>query len=147
MAQADPQSRELGRRLLATEAGGSQIPVELASAATRCCQKLRQQFVGLIGPMQTQMLLDRALYLAKAELPSLDWSETQPQDCLDALDEATRNWTSVEVDEGLAAVLGNFIGLLTLYIGEDFVLRLIGRTWPDVSLDQEGLRPEEGGNG
>ncbi|HWP49867.1 MAG TPA: hypothetical protein VNM22_22115 [Candidatus Limnocylindrales bacterium] len=137
MRQGSSGAKEMAQRLLTYEAGGLQGSEDLAKAADHACQKLYHQMVRLVGLAGFQALLMRSLNLAKTEFPFLRRVESEPQagECLKGILEAVQDRDPVLVGEGLVAVLANFIGLLITFIGKDLALRLIRKTWPEVTLD------------
>jgi hypothetical protein len=143
--KATPAQRELARRLLAQEMDGQRSPATLAEGSDRVCLRLWRQIQPLIGPAGFQSVLARALGLARAEHPFLEGVEgAEPANgCLKGLAASVQGQSPAETEEGIVAVLGNFVWLLSTFIGEDLVLRLLRRAWPDVPLGEPGDGSEE----
>ena len=118
---------ERARRLLAHEgaAGGAE---ECATAAGRVYDKLHVHLAPLVGVAGVHMLFARSARLAQGEFArfaevSMDEGSTKLRECLQAQDPAIAT-------ESAAALFGNFLTLITTFIGQRLVARLIRRAWP-----------------
>jgi hypothetical protein len=111
-------------------------PTQLASAFDLLCDRLRGQLHPLFGPAAIAALFARALHVAMAEFPWL--SNVVPKDgercSLEALEHVSGDITREALAEGLAAVLAHDIGLLSAFIGEDFVMPLVQAAWETTSI-------------
>lgn len=149
MRRATPAFRDLARQLLGDEAEG-QDPRHLIERAERVCQKLYRVLARLIGPEGYEVLLARARRLAAAEYPFLKAVEPEvstgvaPESVrLRGLPASALGEDSGSTREALVALLGNFIWLLAVFLGEDLALRKVRQTWPEVSFGGADSGPEE----
>ena len=132
MSGIAPETRDLARQILRQEAGGPE-PAALAAALTRLHSLLRRRLVALIGSAGFAALFARALHLARAEYPALDAVAFDTREAFDTGGAADLHGIGAfatarppdEVGEALAAILAQFIGLLTTFVGDDLGLRLI----------------------
>src|SRR5690348_5116876 len=65
-----PAPTELARRLLTDEAGEHQSPEEVAAAATRAYERLRERLTVFLGQQGFDSLWARAMYLAQRQFRS-----------------------------------------------------------------------------
>jgi hypothetical protein len=104
---------------------------QLASAFDVLCERLRARLHPLFGPTAIAALFARALHVATAEFPWL--SSAVPRDgercSLEGLERVSADIELAALAEGLAAVLAHDIGLLSAFIGEDFVMPLVQAAW------------------
>jgi hypothetical protein len=137
MPLSSPKLRRFVQHALAS-VGGTATPDRalLASSFDVLCDRLRARLHPLFGPTAIAALFVRALHVATAEFPWLaDVVAKDGQRCsLDGLERATKE---IELDvfhAGLAAVLAHEIGLLSAFIGEDFVMPLVQAAWETTSI-------------
>jgi hypothetical protein len=127
-----PTLRRFARQAL-VGATGRTAPdkTQLASAFDRLCETLRSRLHPLFGPTASAALFARAHHLAAAEFPWLTTviPKTGERCSLEALDRVGTAIDSDALEEGLAAVLAHDIGLLIVFIGEDFVMPLVQAAW------------------
>ena len=143
MKQASPAIRFLARRLLALEADGSEQADVKERAALSAFAKLRLHLTKLIGISGFQVLLARALALAKAEVTWLEPVHVQADATLEGFSEAAQRQPADAVAEGCLALLAELIGLLVVFIGEALTLRLVQEVWPEARLDDPNSGAEE----
>jgi hypothetical protein len=138
----------LARHLLTDEAGEHQSPEELAAAATRAYERLRERLTVFLGQQGFDSLWARAMYLAQRQLRS--WDETageeSPQMLPLGLHATTSGRGSAEARDIMIAAFASFIVLLFTFIGEEVGFRLIHQLWPDLppgeaGADTEGATP------
>ena len=134
MKQVTSALLNLAQRLLEHEEGERRDLEGLADGAERAYQKLHQHLVPLLGPEGLNILLARALTLARDSFPILKGVEADKDGRLKGLREAAQGRHLDEATTSFAAVLANFLGLLVTFIGEDFALREVREVWPDVAL-------------
>jgi len=150
VGQMTPAFGALARQLLAHETEGAQDPAELAEATERVCRKLYERLTKLIGPEGFSSLLDRPLHLAKVERRALKpvvadttVASSLPNACtLKGLRESTQGREPGEVREDLVTLVGSFIWLLAVFVGEDLAHRQLRKTWPGVDFG-EGVSDSE----
>jgi hypothetical protein len=134
---SSPKLRRLVKNALIA-AGGDATPTlaQLAPAFDLLCDRLRSQLRPLFGGTATAALFARALHLATSEFPWLaDLVSTDGEVVSRPVLE--RIGDSIDRDtlaEGFAAVLAHEIGLLSVFIGEDFVMPLVQAAWETTTL-------------
>ncbi|MHB1416491.1 MAG: hypothetical protein ACYC1C_14685 [Chloroflexota bacterium] len=145
MKGATPAFHELGHRLIAGEAATQANPTDTVAATEAVLEKLDTRLTILFGREGFRSLLARALHIAKGEHPLLAAVEATPAGGnpaaaihLQGLRESTASGDPATVEEGLAALVGNFIWLLARFIGRSTTLRETQRIWPDLSLPETG---------
>jgi hypothetical protein len=109
---------------------------QLASAFDLLCERLRARLHPLFGPTAITALFARALHVATAEFPWL--ADVVPKDgdrCSpEGLDRVSGAIDRDALEEGFAAVLAHEMGLLSAFIGEDFVMPLVQAAWETTSI-------------
>jgi hypothetical protein len=109
---------------------------QLASAFDLLCDRLRGRLHPLFGPTASAALFARALHVATAEFPWL--SDVVPKEgercSLEGLERVSGEIEREALVEGLAAVLAHDIGLLSAFIGEDFVMPIVQAAWEPTSI-------------
>lgn len=132
--------------MLARAAGGNQTSEGLADATNRVSSHLYQRLETLVGSAGYEALLQRALYLARAESPFLQGVKVValPDDVsLEGLSASIRDQDPAVVRDSLVSVLAHFIWLLVTFVGEKLALRLIHEAWPEVTPGAAGSGSEE----
>ena len=129
-----PAPTELARHLLTDEAGERQSPEELAAAAARAYERLRERLTVFLGQQGFDSLWARAMYLAHRQFRA--WDEIAGEKSSDTLPPglhaAASGRGSAETREILIAAFASFIALLFTFIGEELGFRLIRQLWPDL---------------
>jgi hypothetical protein len=122
-------------RLLAQEGGCAGTAGERAAAAGRIYEKLFARLAPLIGDTGVRALFVRSVKLARADVPFLDEIAAAPQSraqpppehelvrCLGRLPPDAAS-------EAAARVYATLIALMTTFIGERLVLRVIESAFP-----------------
>lgn len=133
----------MAARLLGYGAATQQEVPELVDALQRVCEKLHEQVGPFVGAEGFRVLLARALHLATSEHSFFQRVEvaSQSEACLEGLHQNVQGLDPSEVRHGIVAFLAIFVWLLATFIGEALALRLVGRTWPDFSLEDEREGP------
>jgi hypothetical protein len=136
MPLSSPALRRFARRALVA-ATGQTAPdkVQLAPAFDLLCERLRARLHPLFGPTAIAALFARALHVATAEFPWL--ADAVPKDGERCSLEGLERVGEIErgaIEEGLATVLAHNIGLLSAFIGEDFVMPLVQAAWETTSV-------------
>ena len=125
MRSADfPTTRDLARRLLASEAAETSPSMEDIDVVSRVCDKLRRPLTALAGVAGFRSLLARALTLAKQESPVLSSLEVKPDGSLQGL--------NGEAAQAGAVLIAHLLGLMITFIGESITLRLLHDVWLDL---------------
>jgi hypothetical protein len=132
MPLSSPKLRRFVKRALVGATG--QIAPDthqLASSFDLLCERLRVRLHPLFGPAAITALFARALHVATAEFAWL--ADVVPRDgercSLDGLERVGGAIDRNTLEEGLAAVLAHEMGLLSEFIGEDFVMPLVLAAW------------------
>jgi hypothetical protein len=109
---------------------------QLASPFDLLCDRLRGRLHPLFGSTAIAALFARALHVATAEFPWLaDVVLKDGERCaLEGLERLSGEIDRDTLAEGLAAVLAHDIGLLSAFIGEDFVMPLVQAAWETTSI-------------
>jgi hypothetical protein len=134
------RGRDLARRLLAREADDARAPEDIAGAAVAVCRKLYLEVGQFVGADGYKVLLARSLHLARTEFSFLEAVRIgdSDDDWLPGLTSIIPKRNATEVTEGMAAVLGGFVDLLSTFIGDDLTLRMIHRRWPEMARPGDG---------
>jgi hypothetical protein len=131
MSLSSPNLRGFVKHALGATGGRTPDRAQLASSFDLLCERLRARLHPLFGPTAVAALFARALHVATAEFPWLaDVVSNDGQRC--STEGLQRVRAEVELDAiqaGLAAVLAHEIGLLSTFIGEDFVMPLVQAAW------------------
>lgn len=145
----------VARSMVLSECASPTTPAELARCVEKTFSHLEQVLVGLIGPTGFNTLLERALYLTRSAWSwlnevlvstraSLMITRSTDKPDADATAKVTANVTfeglsplfeRVGVDaglEGVTALLGNTLRLLSALIGEGLTLQLLSRVWTNL---------------
>ncbi len=137
MPLSSPTLRRFTRQALIAVTG-EQAPDhgQLASGFDVLCDRLRAQLHPLFGPAAVAALFARAVHVGTSEfrwlsnvLPT-DGERCSPQ----GLERVSGEISREALADGLAAVLAHDIGLLSAFIGEDFVMPLVRAAWETTSI-------------
>lgn len=138
MTVSSPKLRRFVRHTLAG-ATGDRAPdrAQLVSSFDLLCERLRARLHPLFGPTAIAALFARALHVAAAEFPWLSHIVLKDGErcSLEGLDRVGGEIERDAIEEGLAVVLAHEIGLLSAFIGEDFVMPLVQAAWEAPSVD------------
>jgi hypothetical protein len=122
--------RDYAQRLLNYE-GAADIPSEAGTPALpRIFEALRRPLIALIGVNGFNVLLARALTLAKSEVPSLGLLQVKADGSLEGFSE---HFSSEKPEAGVV-LIAHLLGLLAAFIGEEMVLQILLGVWPDSAL-------------
>jgi hypothetical protein len=131
------KTRDLARRLIASEANGTTASLETKPATARVYERLRRQLGASVGADGFQALASRALALAKSESPRLSAVQLTASGGLRGLGEI-ESQTDVEEDgEAGVILIAQLLGLFLSLLGEATTLRLI----EDLSFQVDGREP------
>jgi hypothetical protein len=136
--------RFVSHALVAATGAASPTPTELATAFDVLCARLRTRLRPLFGATAINALFARSLHLSIAEFPWLaDVVPNEGERCaLDGFGPATAALPPQAIADGLATVLAHDIGLLTTFIGDDFVMPLVQDAWGATMLADGTARSE-----
>jgi hypothetical protein len=105
--------------------------------AQRIMVRLHQELGKLIGAAGFDVLLARALVLARRTRPSLAGIAAGPGGTLTGIADAGSD--DGEQEEAATAIASHFIELLVTLIGEDLAMRLLRDLWP-TATEEEGQK-------
>ena len=143
MNQATPAIRDLARLLLNLEAMENEQGKLGAHATASAIAKLRWHLTKLVGLTGFEALLARALALAKKEVRWFEALHVKADATLEGFQEVSQQQSAEAIVEGSVALLGQLLGLLVTFIGEDLTLRLVRDVWPEIQLDNLNSGTEE----
>ena len=131
------KTRDLARRLIASEANETTASLQTKPATARVYERLRRQLGASVGADGFQALASRALALAKSESPRLSSVQLTASGGLRGLGEI-ESQTDVEEDgEAGVILIAQLLGLFLSLLGEATTLRLI----EDLSFQVDGREP------
>jgi hypothetical protein len=137
MPLSSPKLRRFVHHAL-TGVGGSAVPDRalLASSFDVLCDRLRARLHPVFGATAIAALFVRALHVATAEFPWLaDVVAKDGERCsIEGLERVGPEIELAAIHAGFAAVLAHEIGLLSAFIGEDFVMPLVEAAWGTTSI-------------
>ena len=135
MDTPSPSTRDLARRLLAVEAGSKSATDAHLHEAVRVCDKLRVSLTRFAGADGFTSLLQRALSLARADVPLLQTVKLKADGSLEGLEVLVVDATNGG-PEAAVAIIAHLLGLLITFIGAPLTVRLVSEAWPDALLDE-----------
>ena len=137
--------RFVNQALVSTSRVPNPDVTQLSAAFSLLCDRLRQRLQSIFGTPATVALFARALHIAAQEYPWLNELKLNPERCsLEGFDSAPARLDRQHFAAGLGAVLAHDIGLLTAFIGEDFVMPLVQDAWGDASVADHRPATSEG---
>jgi hypothetical protein len=116
--------QDLARRLLAASRTAADAPVHDAVAV---CETLRNTLTKFAGAEGFASLLRRALALASAEAPALLSVKLGSNCHMEGLEHVTT--------EAAVVLAAHMLELLSTFVGEPLMLRLVSEGWPDEALE------------
>jgi hypothetical protein len=119
------KSRELARRLVASEAGSGTTSLQTEPATLRVYERLRRQLGAPVGTDAFHTLASRALALAKAESPQLNAIQVAANGALSGLGGVDFQADEDEDGETGTILIAELLGLFLTFLGEATTLRLI----------------------
>ena len=131
MSRATPQTRELAKRLVASETRGEITPELKTAAAFYVCEKLRPYLVTLMGSTGFHALLYRALAVANAVDARLRTVHVEADGSLRGFEVAA---DAEEMAEVSVVLVSQLLGLLVGFVGENLTVRMVRELWPKVPL-------------
>lgn len=103
--------------------------------AQRIMTRLHHQLKKVLGPAGLDVLLARALLLARRAHPLLAGITAGPGGTLAGLDDAARD--AVALQESAITIVAHFIELMVVLVGEDLAIRLLNDVWPALEEDEK----------
>ena len=140
MKKPSPAELENATRLLAHEGAASGADGAVAAAAARVYDKLHAHLAPLVGTTGVQSLFVRSAKLTPDEFAGL-----ADVSILEGSTKLREHWQAQgsTVDaKAAAALFGNFLSLLTTFIGERLVTQVLRSAWPAIEEAPEET-PEE----
>jgi hypothetical protein len=132
MNLATADVRHLAERILAFERAIIS-PTGDPSPAFFIFEKLSPHFITMMGSYGYQQLLERALVLARKEVPWLSKANINRDGLLDGLGEIDPNIAQEDFSEGKVVLLTHLLRLLNDIIGEGMTFRLLRDVWPELA--------------
>ena len=132
-------ARELSRRLVTRATEQNHASDSAALAVQTACERAYRELTRSLGTTGSRALLMRALVQAQAEHPVLGairiGRPSEPG--LDGVSGIVQTHGAAAVTAGLDAVLETLLGLLGRLVGDDMVARLVERTTPNGTQEDE----------
>jgi len=119
------KTRELARKLLASEGDAASSSLHTEPATVRVYEKLRRQLGAPVGVDGFQALASRALALARSEAPRLHAVQLTPSGGLRGLGEVESQANKNEDGEAGVILIAQLLGLFLTFLGEATTLRLL----------------------
>jgi hypothetical protein len=119
------RTRDLARRLVASEADAATTSLHTEPATVRVYERLRRQLGAPVGVDGFRALASRALALAKSESPRLDAVQVSAKGELWGLGEVESQTDADEDGEAGINLIAQLLGLFLAFLGEATTLRLI----------------------
>ncbi len=117
---------------------------EMVEAAERVLDKLQVRLSKVIGQEGFRTLMARALTLTTSQFPHLGSVRVGANGSLAGLQEAAgtelqetgNSVAQQDANAGAAALVAQLLGLLVTFIGEDLMLRILSKAWPEFALPE-----------
>ena len=119
--------RALAQQLLILEGRLQGVAEDPTDEGARVFERLRVALTRFAGSDGVASLVRRALALASADDSALQQVSMRANGSLEGLEQVSGN--------AVIAIVAQFLGLLTTFIGEPLTLRLVRDAWPDATLD------------
>ncbi len=97
--------------------------------------KLRSHLATILGAAGYQVLLSRALVLAKREAPALEGLSVKPDGALQIQNEIS----NAVSEEAASMLIVQFLRLLVTFLGAPLALRLADEAWPGLESSNGNL--------
>jgi hypothetical protein len=143
MQPINPTVHALCQRLLASETRDESSASDAIHPLLTVLEKLRAHLSIWVGIVGFQALLARALALSRREIYWLDDVEILPDGAIEGFATAAQQQSPDQVTAGSVSLLGQLLGLLVTFIGEDLTLRLVADVWPEARRGETDTRAEE----
>lgn len=116
----------------------------LVDSADRACQQLSLRLSFLLTATTTTALLARSVSIASLQFPFLGSVRpgSAPHGCLSGLSDALHDIEPAHAHEAVVAVLGNLLGLVSTFVGDDLMLRVGRNLWSPPAESTEAERGE-----
>jgi hypothetical protein len=128
MKRPSPASLDAANRLLACEGGPGGSAEECAEAAGRVYEKLRVQFVALVGSAGFQVLFARSANWTRSQFAP--FGDNAAVESSAKLRERLRAQEPGAVAAMAANLFAAFLSLITTFIGEQLTTEMLRRAWP-----------------
>jgi hypothetical protein len=117
-------TRALARRLLDCEAGAGRIAIVNVS------EKLRLGLGSALGIVGFRMRLYRALLLTNTDIGTMENISVRYDGTLVGFDDFVARSTQKQITEGGEALIGRFLILAEIFLGDALIRSLIEGIWP-----------------
>lgn len=128
MTEASTTQTERATLLLAHE-GAAGSAAECAAAAGRVYDKLHAHLRPLLGSAGVQALLGRSVRLTQRQFHFLEASVVESSR---TLCESLRVQDPAVAKEAAVVLFGNFLALMTTFLGERLTIQALRRAWPTI---------------
>lgn len=128
MKKPSPADLDAANRLLACEGGPGGSAGECAAAAERVYEKLRVQFVALVGSAGFQVLFARSANWTRSQFSA--FGDNAAVESSAKLHERLRAQEPGAVAAMAANLFAAFLSLITTFIGEQLTTEMLRRAWP-----------------
>jgi hypothetical protein len=135
MSRPSPQMQNLAKRIIACESDGDPSAESQIPRAFYVFEKLRPQLVRLMGNGGFRALVSRALRLSRPEIPWLRSIQVNSEGALEGLEDINGKLSLDALFVGKVALLGQLLGLLDAFIGENLTSGLVMDIWPQAQMN------------
>jgi len=135
MSRATPKLINFAARLLTYEALPGKPAAGDKSAAFRVCEHLRHALTKLTGPAGFKALLNRALMLAIADVPTLSAVKVNADGSLEGLGGVESQAVDDQFVRREAILIAQLLGLLITFVGSNVTSGIIQDIWPQAKFD------------
>jgi len=143
MNRASPKARRLAEHLLRFESVPGKRSAGNGTAVARACHKLGSVLGPLVGVLGFRTLIDRALTLAKTEVPGMSAVQVGADGVLVGIGEGVAQSSNGKIAKGEVLLIAHLVGLLIVFLGEALTLGLVQDVWPKATLDHFGSESDE----
>jgi hypothetical protein len=133
MNQPRPSIVRFATAVIASESGSGGGSVNSAAVAGLIVAKLRAGLGKLVGELGFDVMLARALVLARRVDSHLVGVSVGPGGSVSGFDQGDREAT----ERAAVALLSHFVELVAVLVGEDLAMRLVQSLWPEVDVREE----------
>jgi len=138
MMRTSPEMRYFVGHVIAFETGRTGSSSATTPVVFAVCEKLRPQWVNLMGDVGFRTLLSRALIMAHQRVAWLRAVHVKADGSLAWSGDLETKVEAEEMAEGSVVLVAELLGLLEGFIGEALALRLLKDVWPKVPLYDSG---------
>jgi hypothetical protein len=127
--------RSFAKLLIAYEASEKKSSETKSPDGFNVAEKLRLHLATYLGKTGCHTILARALALSTAEVPWLRAVQVNQDGSLEGAEKFQAQLVPGQFSEGKLVLLAWFLGLLVVFIGENYTVRAVREVWPKVLLN------------